>query len=54
MKEILLDPRSRSRSYADGPILERLVKSHVNGLRNYTVEIHKLLSIELLHRTLLD
>ena len=54
VKEILLDPRSRSRSYVDGPALERLVKSHVNGLRNYTVEIHKLLSIELLHRSLLD
>lgn len=54
VKEILLDPRSRSRSYVDGPVLERLVKSHVNGLRNYTVEIHKLLSIELLQRTLLD
>jgi asparagine synthase (glutamine-hydrolysing) len=54
VKAILLDPRSRSRSYVNGPVLERLVKSHVNGLRNYTVEIHKLLSIELLHRTLLD
>ena len=54
VKEILLDPRSRSRSYVDGPVLERLVKSHASGLRNYTVEIHKLLSIELLHRTLLD
>lgn len=54
IKEILLDPRSRSRSHVNGPALERLVKSHVNGVRNYTMEIHKLLSIELLHRTLLD
>jgi asparagine synthase (glutamine-hydrolysing) len=54
VKEILLDPRSRSRSYVNGPILERVVNSHVNGLCNHTVEIHKLLSIELLHRTLLD
>jgi asparagine synthase (glutamine-hydrolysing) len=54
VKEILLDPSSRSRSYVNGPALERLVKSHVNGLRNYTLEIHKLLSIELLHRALLD
>jgi len=54
VKEILLDPRSRSRSHVNGSALERLVKSHVNGLGNYTMEIHKLLSIELLHRTLLD
>jgi asparagine synthase (glutamine-hydrolysing) len=54
VKEILLDPRSRSRSYVNGAALERAVNSHADGLRNYTVEIHKLLSIELLHRTLLD
>ena len=52
VKEILLDPRSRSRSYVNGPTLERLVNSHVRGLRNYTVEIHKLLSLELLCRML--
>ena len=54
VKEILLDPRSRSRPYLNGSALESLVNAHVSGLRNYTVEIHKLLSIELLHRTLLD
>ena len=54
VKEILLDPRSRSRSYVNGAALERAVNSHADGLRNYTVEIHKLLSIELLHRALLD
>lgn len=54
VKDVLLDPRSRSRSYLNGPALEPLVNSHVNGVRNHTVEIHKLLSIELLHRTLLE
>ena len=54
VKEVLFDPRSRSRSYVNGAKLELLVKAHVNGLRNYTVEIHKLLSLELLHRALLD
>ena len=54
VKEILLDQRARARSYINGSALESLVNAHVNGLRNYTVEIHKLLSIELLHRTLLD
>jgi len=54
VKEVLLDPLSRSRSYMNGSALELMVNAHVSGLRNYTVEIHKLLSMELLHRILLD
>ncbi len=54
VKEILLDQRARARGYLNGSALESLVNAHVSGLSNYTVEIHKLLSIELLHRTLLD
>ena len=54
VKAILLDPRSRSRPYVNNSALEPLVNAHVSGLRNYTVEIHKLLSMELLHRVLLD
>lgn len=54
VKDILLDRRSRSRFYVNGAALEPLVNAHVSGLRNYTTEIHKLLSLELLHRTLLD
>lgn len=53
LKEVLLDPGSRSRFYLNGPALEPLVNAHIKGVRNYTVEIQKLLSIELLHRTLL-
>jgi len=54
VREILLDPRSRSRSYLNGPELEPRVNAHIKGLGNYTVEMHKLLSLELLHRSLLD
>lgn len=54
VREVLLDHRSRSRSYVIGAHLEPLVNAHLNGLRNYTMEIHKLLSMELLHRALLD
>lgn len=54
VREVLLDPRSRSRPYVNGTRLEASVNAHVTGLRNYTVEIHKLLSLELLHRALLD
>jgi asparagine synthase (glutamine-hydrolysing) len=54
VKEVLLDPGSRFRPYVNGSVLEPLLNAHVNGLRNYTVEIHKLLSMELLHRVLID
>jgi len=54
VREILLDRRSRARSYVNGNNLEAAVNAHVSGVRNYTVEIHKLLSLELLHRGLLD
>ena len=54
VREILLDPRSRARPYVNGTNLESSVNAHVSGRRNYTIEIHKLLSLELLHRALLD
>jgi asparagine synthase (glutamine-hydrolysing) len=54
VREILLDSRSRARPYVNGTELESSVNAHVSGLRNYTVEIHKLLSLELLQRALLD
>jgi len=54
VKEVLLDRRSRSRPYVNGSALEQLVNAHVSGSRNFTVEIHKLLSMELLNRSFLD
>jgi asparagine synthase (glutamine-hydrolysing) len=54
VREMLLDPRSRSRPYVNGTNLEACVNAHISGVRNCTVEIHKLLSLELLHRALLD
>ncbi len=54
VQEMLLDPRSLSRSYIDRKSLETLVRGHVRGDRNYTTDIHKLLTLELLHRLFLD
>ena len=53
VKQVLLDPRACSRDYVNRPAVERVVKAHTNGLGNYTVEIHKLLSLELICRVLL-
>lgn len=54
VRAILLDPLTLSRPYVNGKALEAMVRGHVSGERNYTREIHRLLSLELLHRTLLD
>jgi asparagine synthase (glutamine-hydrolysing) len=54
LREILLDPRSLSRPYIERKNLEAIVLGHTKGNRNYTTEIHKVLSLELLHRIFLD
>jgi asparagine synthase (glutamine-hydrolysing) len=54
LREVLLDSRARGRSYLDGAGLERLVLAHTAGRANYTTEIHKLLTLELLQRQMID
>jgi asparagine synthase (glutamine-hydrolysing) len=54
VQDMLLDPRSLSRPYLDRHSVESMVRGHVKGGRNYTSEIHKLLTLELLHRFFID
>jgi asparagine synthase (glutamine-hydrolysing) len=54
LKEVLLDHRSSSRWFFDHSVLEKTVNSHVNGKTNHTIGLHKLLSLELLCRGLID
>jgi asparagine synthase (glutamine-hydrolysing) len=54
VQEVLLDRRTLSRPYLEPRAVEAVVRGHVKGNRNYTNEIHKLLSLELLHRLFLD
>ena len=54
VREMLLDSRTLSRPYLDSKTLEALVRRHLTGDRNYTTEIHKVLSLELLHRLFID
>jgi len=54
VREMLLDSRSLARPYIEPKALEALVRHHVKGDRNYTTEIHTLLTLELLHRIFLD
>ena len=54
LKEILLDSTAQSRSYLRHGSLESLIKSHITGEQNHTLEIHKALTCELIHRQLLS
>ena len=54
VRQILLDPRTLGRPFIRKAALEELVGSHTSGYRNYTLEIHKLLTIELVQRQLVD
>jgi len=54
VREMLLDRRSFSRPYIDRRGLEAIVQGHLKGDRNYTNEIHKVLTLEILHRLFLD
>jgi asparagine synthase (glutamine-hydrolysing) len=54
VKEILLDPRTLARPYLERSGVEAVVSGHLKGTHNYTTEIHRLLSLELLHRAFLD
>ena len=54
VKEILLDPRAQSRCFFNSKAIEKAVVSHVTGNANHTVELHKLLSLELLCRSLFE
>ena len=54
VREMLLSPRSLARPYLERKRVERIVGAHLRGNRNYTTEIHRLISLELLHRLFID
>jgi asparagine synthase (glutamine-hydrolysing) len=54
LTELLLDSAARSRPYLRANSLEKIVKAHINGQRNYAFEIHKILTLEFIQRTLIE
>jgi asparagine synthase (glutamine-hydrolysing) len=54
VRQTLLDPRTLSRPFLERRGVETVVKGHLKGDRNYTTEIHKLLTLEHLHRLFVD
>ena len=54
VREMLLDGRSLSRPYLHRAALQRIVEGHLTGRANHTGELHKLLTLELVHRRLIE
>jgi asparagine synthase (glutamine-hydrolysing) len=54
VKEMLLDRRTLGRPYLDRREVEAVVRGHLRGDRNYTTQIHQLLTLELFHRLFVD
>jgi asparagine synthase (glutamine-hydrolysing) len=51
---MLLDERTLSRPYWDRRGVEAVVRGHLEKGENHTREIHTLLTVELIHRLLID
>lgn len=54
LKDVLLSRRAQEREHLAPGQLERLVIEHTSGVRNHTAALHQALSIELIHRQLLE
>ena len=54
VREMLFDQRSLKRPYVNADSIQKIVTGHLKGNRNYTTEIHRLLTLELTHRLFLD
>jgi len=54
VRGMLLDPRTLSRPFLNPKGVEAVVNGHTKRGLNFTSEIHKLLSLELLHRLFFD
>jgi len=54
VRGILLDSRTLNRPFLKAAVLEQMIKAHLQGVANYTVEIHRLLTAELMQRQFID
>lgn len=54
LKDILLSSRTMGRPYLNKKNMIRMVEAHLSGKRNYTSEIHRMLTVELMQRQLIE
>jgi asparagine synthase (glutamine-hydrolysing) len=50
VKDTLLDPTALGRPYLEPSRLQEMISNHIRGSRNYTIEIHRLLTCEFVQR----
>lgn len=54
LRDILLDRKSKNRQYLNKAFLEKMLNGHINGDANFTDEINKILTAELIHRIFIE
>ena len=54
LREMLLDSRTLNRGLFNREFLQKIVADHTSGRGNYTRELHKILSVELMMRLLVE
>lgn len=54
VKEILFDRKTATRAYLNNKFLKEMIEGHIAGRRNYTNEINKILTVELIHRLFIE
>jgi asparagine synthase (glutamine-hydrolysing) len=54
IKEILLDKKTTNRPYLNKGFLEKMVNAHISGKCNYVREINTIITLELIHRLLIE
>lgn len=53
VRQVMLDPATLQRPYLERWRVEQMVNAHISGAGNYTLEIHKLITSEMIERTLI-
>ena len=54
VQEIILDNKTLNRPYFNKRFLTKIVHNHINGYGNYTGELKKIITSELIHRLLIE
>jgi len=54
LRDMLLDNRTLKRPYWNKDYVKKIVDEHTKGRGNYILEIRKILTLELIHRTLIE
>lgn len=54
VQDVLMDGATRKRPYWNHGVLEEMVSGHLTGGRNHSLEIQKALTVEMIHRLLIE